>query len=227
MRMKHRESAPEPRVLRLQNQEWVPSTIPGVDRLILDEAPPSGTSVWLTRFQPGVQFTAHDHRGGEEILVLEGVFSDEQGDYPAGTYLRLPPGSHHQPHSDPGCVLFVRLGHFDAADRQRLVVDSTVSRWETGVAPGVQILPLHWAGEEFVCLVRLDPNTEVPVHTGSTHEELFVVEGSLIDEAEELPRWSWLRTAPDTPISRRGGAEGCTFWMLDGGFEGLTASTIR
>ena len=39
----------------------------------------------------------HVHGGGEEFLVLEGVFQDEHGDFPAGSYVRNPPQSHHTP----------------------------------------------------------------------------------------------------------------------------------
>ena len=49
----------------------------------------------LVSYAPGSHFERHIHDGGEEILVLEGTFSDEQGDYPTGTYLRNPVGSSH------------------------------------------------------------------------------------------------------------------------------------
>lgn len=62
----------------------------------------------LVRYQPGSHFSAHEHGGGEEILVLDGVFEDEHGYYPAGSYLRNPPGSRHTPGSTEGCVIFVR-----------------------------------------------------------------------------------------------------------------------
>lgn len=65
----------------------------------------------LVRWAPGTHFTAHTHWGGEEILVLEGVFSDEHGHYPEGTWLRSPHGSRHQPFSDEGCLIYVKTGH--------------------------------------------------------------------------------------------------------------------
>jgi hypothetical protein len=48
---------------------------------------------------------------GEEILVLEGTFSDELGDYPAGTWMRSPHASPHQPFSRDGCLIYVKVGH--------------------------------------------------------------------------------------------------------------------
>ena len=74
----------------------------------------------IVRYAPGARFDRHVHGGGEEILVLEGVFSDESGDHPAGTYLRNPPGSAHAPFSREGCVLFVKLWQFTAGDTAAL-----------------------------------------------------------------------------------------------------------
>ena len=75
------------------------------------------------RYAAGSAFSSHRHDGGEEILVLEGVFSDEHGDYPAGTYLRNPPGTSHQPHSVPGCTIFVKLWQFAADDNTAVQID--------------------------------------------------------------------------------------------------------
>jgi anti-sigma factor ChrR (cupin superfamily) len=79
---------------------------------------PSGAEVELAtslvRWAPGTRFQPHSHPGGEEILVLDGVFQDEHGDYPAGSWLRNPPGSIHRPWSDPGCTIWVKTGHLPA-----------------------------------------------------------------------------------------------------------------
>ena len=59
----------------------------------------------------GTRFTGHRHWGGEEILVVEGTFQDKQGDYPAGTWIRSPHLSQHEPFSDGGCLIYVKTGH--------------------------------------------------------------------------------------------------------------------
>ena len=57
----------------------------------------------------------HVHPGGEEILVLEGVFYDEHGDYPAGSWLRNPRYSEHTPFTGKeGALIYVKVGHIDA-----------------------------------------------------------------------------------------------------------------
>ncbi|MCU7811953.1 MAG: cupin domain-containing protein, partial [Candidatus Thiodiazotropha sp. (ex Notomyrtea botanica)] len=80
------------------SMEWAASPAQGVERkrleLIGDTQPQLTT---LVRFQPGSYFSEHTHDGGEEFLVLEGVFSDETGDYGVGSYIRNPPGTRHAP----------------------------------------------------------------------------------------------------------------------------------
>jgi len=67
----------------------------------------------IVKYQANSHFSSHVHTGGEEFIVLEGVFQDEHGDYAAGSYIRNPPQSSHTPGSDDGCVIFVKLWQFD------------------------------------------------------------------------------------------------------------------
>ena len=65
---------------------WISSPEPGVERRMLDRIGDEvAKATSIVRYQPGTQFKTHTHEFGEEILVLDGVFSDETGDYPAGT----------------------------------------------------------------------------------------------------------------------------------------------
>jgi anti-sigma factor ChrR (cupin superfamily) len=91
---------------------WMPSPMAGVERRMLDrrgEEVARATS--LVRYAPGSRFERHVHGGGEEIFVLNGVFQDEHGTYPAGSWLRNPPGSVHRPWSEAGCTIWVKTGH--------------------------------------------------------------------------------------------------------------------
>ena len=96
-------------VIDTQSAQWLPGLVPGLSVLPLHEH--GGEHVALVRWAPGTRFQAHTHWGGEEILVLEGTFSDEGGDYPAGTWLRSPHMSRHTPYSEPGCLIYVKVGH--------------------------------------------------------------------------------------------------------------------
>lgn len=55
--------------------------------------------------------------------MLEGVFQDEHGDYPAGIFIRNPPQSSHTPFSDKGCVILVKLWQFELDDRFQMNVN--------------------------------------------------------------------------------------------------------
>jgi quercetin dioxygenase-like cupin family protein len=102
-----------------------------------------GPVTGLVRYAPGGSFREHTHPEGEEILVLEGVFSDEHGDYPAGTFLMNPHGSRHSPGSVSGCALFVRLRQYPGNDRPRLVEDTRdPASWRSGLVEGLSVRPL-------------------------------------------------------------------------------------
>lgn len=97
--------------LQTNDLPWEPSPAPGIERRYLARDEALGIATSIVRYAPGASFPAHSHPGGEEIFVLEGVFADEYGKYPAGSYLRNPPGSRHHPYSPEGCIIFVKLGH--------------------------------------------------------------------------------------------------------------------
>jgi anti-sigma factor ChrR (cupin superfamily) len=195
---------------------WTPSPMAGVERRMLDrrgEEVARATS--LVRYAPGSHFERHVHRGGEEILVLEGTFSDEQGDYPVGTYLRNPVGSNHAPSSEPGCTILVKLQQMHPADQQRLVIDTTNSIWVPGLVSGLEVLPLHAFGSEHVALVRWAPGTVFQHHGHPGGEEIFVLDGVFKDEHGTYPAGSWLRNPPGS-AHRPWSEAGCTIWVKTG-----------
>jgi anti-sigma factor ChrR (cupin superfamily) len=101
-------------VVDVQSSAWRPGMVGGLRVLPLSEF--RGEHSALVNWQPGTVFNPHRHWGGEEIYVLEGVFEDEFGRYPAGTWLRNPHMSQHAPFSKEGCTIFVKVGHLpDAA----------------------------------------------------------------------------------------------------------------
>jgi anti-sigma factor ChrR (cupin superfamily) len=91
------------------NARWLPGLVPGLNVLPLHEHRHEHAA--LVRWQPETYFQSHAHFGGEEILVLSGLFEDEFGRYPAGTWIRSPHMSRHQPFSRAGCTIYVKTGH--------------------------------------------------------------------------------------------------------------------
>lgn len=94
------------------NARWLPGLVPGLGVMPLHEHRYEHAA--LVRWAPDTHFQSHAHFGGEEILVLSGVFEDEHGRYPAGTWLRSPHMSRHRPFSREGCTIFVKVGHLPA-----------------------------------------------------------------------------------------------------------------
>src|ERR1700753_1428102 len=139
--------------------DWTPSPIPGIDRRMLDRIGDEvARATSIVRYAPHSHFSSHRHDGGEEFLVLDGVFQDEHGDYPAGTYVRNPPTSSHTPGSEPGCTIFVKLWQFDPDDRIQLRTDTRyLSFVLVPELPGVEIVPIFETASEHICLERWAP----------------------------------------------------------------------
>jgi len=190
---------------------WVDSPEPGVERMMLDrDGGELARATSLVRYAPNSHFPAHVHGGGEEILVLEGVFADEHGQYPEGTYLRNPVGSRHSPYvGEVGATIFVKLHQFCEADRRQLVLDTRKGGWQPGLVDGLKVLILHQFGTEQVALLRWDPFTRFRTQSHWGGEEILVLEGTLYDEHGEYSAGSWIRNphgSCHTPFTRDDGA---------------------
>ena len=104
---------------------WLASPQKGVERVMLErDGDEVARATSLVRYAPKSSFSRHQHDLGEEFLVLEGEFQDEHGQYPAGTYVKNPPGSSHTPFTDTGCTLFVKLRYLDPLDVERVVINT-------------------------------------------------------------------------------------------------------
>ena len=170
----------------------------------------------LVRYAPGSRFDRHVHGGGEEILVLEGVFSDETGDHPAGSYLRHPPGSSHAPSSREGCLLFVKLQQFDPADTRSVRIDTRSAPWRRGLVPGLEVMPLHSHDGVDTALVRWAPKTRFNPHTHPGGEEILVLDGVFNDEGGAYAAGTWLRSPRWSRHTPYTGPEGALIYVKVG-----------
>lgn len=203
-------------VIRPEDVAWAPSPEPGVDRRRLErDGEEVARATSIVRYAAGSRFASHVHGGGEEILVLEGVFSDEHGDYPAGTYLRNPIGTQHAPHSDPGTALLVKLRQFDPGDTRTVRLDTRGAVFNPGPAPGVGVLPLHQYGREVVTLLRLAAGATLPPEHCAGGEEVLVLEGTLSDADADYPAGTWLREPAGATVARHS-ASGCLLYRKTG-----------
>ena len=174
--------------------------MPGVWRKPLArEAPESGHATSIVRYDPGSAFSRHAHPGGEEILVLQGTFSDEHGDFAAGSYLRNPPGSSHTPFSRQGCVLLVKLEQIAADDSAQVRIDTARSEWLPGQG-NLQVMPLHDFAGEHIALVKWPAGERFQRHRHFGGEEVYVLSGEFIDEFGRYPAGTWLRVNGDSTV---------------------------
>ena len=193
---------------------WQASPMPGVDRRMLDRIGDEvARATSIVRYAPGSHFSAHTHTGGEEFIVLEGVFQDEYGDYPAGTYVRNPPTSGHTPGSEPGCVIFVKLWQFDLGDRVQFRKDMEAEL--DAPVDGVATALLHEDARERVTYHAVDPGARLEVEADGGIEVL-VLGGALSVGDEALRRHSWLRVPEGEALSAIAGEDGAKVWMKTG-----------
>jgi len=181
-------------VIETAPMAWMDSPSAGVFRKPLarsDDEPGHVTSI--VKYERGASFTAHPHPMGEEIFVLEGIFSDETGDYGAGTYIRNPPGSRHTPFSKEGCTIFVKLNQFSEHDDQFVRIDTTTAPWRHGIG-GLQVMPLHEYEHEHVALVKWPANEVFQAHRHFGGEEILVLSGEFCDEHGRYPKSTWMRS---------------------------------
>ncbi len=165
----------------LRDLPWRPSPGGEVDRRMLERnGDESGLATSIVRYPPGSAFPAHTHSGGEEFLVLDGVFEDEHGQYPAGSYVRNPIGSRHSPKSSLGCTIFVKLCQMNASQNRRVVRD---------IGTGTGELILHRDEHEHVGIWR----TDAPFDVDMAGRELLVVSGSVTVAGQNHDALTWLR----------------------------------
>ena len=200
-----------------QRLDWVPSPAAGVERRMLDRIGDEvARATSIVRYAAHSAFPEHVHGGGEEFLVLDGVFEDEHGAFPAGSYVRNPPTSKHTPRSGPGCTLFVKLWQFDPADRTTVRLDARARRpVPVPGEPGVAAVLLHRDDRETVRLEQWAPGAAIarePV--GGL--ELLVVSGSFTESGEAFVEQSWLRLPPGAALDAVAGDDGARVWSKEG-----------
>jgi anti-sigma factor ChrR (cupin superfamily) len=203
-------------VAMTEEMEWVDSPLAGVQRRMLDrDGEEVARATSIVRYAPNSHFSAHTHGGGEEFLVLEGLFSDEHGDYGPGSYVRNPPGSSHTPYSKDGCVILVKLRQMDDDDQETVRIDTARAEFQATDNPGIKRQVLFERGAERVTLVKATPGCKVALHGHPAGEEVFVVDGVLEDEHGRYPKGAWVRM-PAGSTHSAWTEEGSTLWVKTG-----------
>ncbi len=197
--------------------EWLPSPMPGVERRMLDRIGDEvARATSIVRYAPNSKFSAHVHGGGEEFFVLDGVFQDEHGDYPVGSYVRNPPQSSHTPSSDLGCTIFVKLWQFDPEDRTEVKLKSNeIEAIADPKRPGVLITPIFADHREEVRLETWQANKKVRIKAPQG-AEILVLEGSFLLGGDKFDSRSWLRLPINSQVEAQAGDQGANVWVKTG-----------
>lgn len=193
---------------------WRASPIPGVDRRMFDRIGDEvARATTIVRYAPGSVFSPHVHTGGEEFFVLDGVFQDEHGDFPAGSYVRNPPQSKHTPASEQGCTIFVKLWQFDPGDRKQVRIDTAAKKYTPDPqAPWVEHMSLFEDEREKVSLQKWSPGRRIEFDAPEG-VELLVIDGTMTESGERFERQSWLRAPCGAKLDISTGSKGVTVWI--------------
>lgn len=203
-------------VLHTTELPWQSSPVTGVDRRMLArDGGEDARATSIVRYMPGAVFPLHTHPQGEEIVVLDGEFVDEQGVYPAGTYIKNPPGSGHAPSSATGCTLFVKIRQLDDRESERVVVRPQDRRWLPGMVSGLEVLPLSQFATTRTALVRWAPGTFFNKHHHFGGEEILVLQGMFQDEHQDYPNGTWIRS-PHMSSHQPYSEQGCLIFVKVG-----------
>jgi len=202
-------------VIDTSKKLWEKSPSAGVLRKPLArENRESGHATSIVKYEAGAKFNSHGHPLGEEIFVLSGVFSDETGDYPAGSYFRNPKGFEHAPFSINGCELLVKLHQMSPKESQRICIDTTQQAWLPGCG-NLKIKPLHTFENEKVALIFLPAGEKYVSHDDYIGEEIYIISGELIDELGHYPAGTWIRS-PHSSIHQAYVKQDTLLWIKTG-----------
>ncbi len=204
-------------VVHSDRLKWQPSPMAGVERRMLDRIGDEvARATTIVRYAPNSKFSSHVHSGGEEFIVLDGIFQDEHGDYPAGSYIRNPPQSSHTPGSEGGCVIFVKLWQFDLEDRNPVRISAEeMSPIPDSENSGIAVIPLFKDEREEVRIETWAAKTEVKIDAPQG-AELLVLEGSFVEGEDELVTNSWLRVPINSQIIAQTRDVGAKVWLKTG-----------
>lgn len=215
-------------VIHSANMDWIDSPMLGVSRRPLDRIGDEvARATSIVRYGPNSQFSPHVHTGGEEFFVLSGVFQDEHGNFPAGSYIRNPPESSHTPRSDQGCVIFVKLWQFEPTDRRHVRLNTNVMQ----AIPhreyeGVSVIPLYYDEHEEVGIQYWEAGAEVKLEA-EYGAEVLVLEGGFNEGDDDLIVDSWLRLPIGSVMNAVAGDQGAKVWMKRGHLNRVSEQTER
>lgn len=165
--------------------QWQETQVKNVFKKILAIKDKEETS--LIKLNEGSVLNQEQKINSVEIFVLEGTYINEYGEYPQGTYLRLPEENEALVKSDKACVIFRKTNFF--TDKQKIIIDTNATLWLQGQG-NLEVMPLY----EQTALVKWPKGERFIPHKHWGGEEIIVLKGVFMDEYGEYPKGSWIRS---------------------------------
>ena len=214
-------------VVHSEELEWRASPMAGVSRRMLDRIGDEvARATTIVKYEPDSHFSPHVHTGGEEFIVLEGVFRDEHGDFPVGSYIRNPPQSRHTPGSDEGCIIFVKLWQFDPQDRKQVRIDmNKAGSINDPDRPDVTVTPLYHDEREQVRMETWQSGAHVKLDLPGG-AEILVLAGAFEEGGDVLNKHSWLRIPTGSELKAVAGLQGARVWIKTGHLRFVAAPNV-
>jgi anti-sigma factor ChrR (cupin superfamily) len=201
--------------------EWEKTEHRGVTKKVLERVvdPVKGRETALLRFEPGATMPTETLDRRMEIFVVDGVYSDEHGDYAQHSFIRNQPGFRHTPSSKGGCTLYVKWRvPIRSEEKERLVIDSRTAKWTPFPHRGADVLHLYRDkhGIETARIGNVHPEKRIPTHDHAMGEETLMLKGCLKDEQNAYTPGIWFRMpigVPHTPYTEK---DGCLMLIREG-----------
>lgn len=203
-------------VVDSSNLPWVDSNVSCMQSKMLEHrADEFARTTSIVRYEANADLGSHIYPSGQELLVLEGDYEDEEGIYGAGTYIKNPPESSYTIRSKSGCTLFVKNNYLPSDDNQRTILETQSVQWFQGLVRGLTVLPLAEFGTKHTALVRWAPKTRFNPHRHYGGEEILVMEGVFEDEFGKYPAGTWIRS-PHMSGHHPFSIQGCLILVMTG-----------
>ena len=180
-------------------------------------------------FKPNTPFPSHVHDGGEEFVVLSGVWKDKWGNFPKYTYIRNYIGSSHEPSiGEEGCEIFVKLRQMSAkvSELEHWSVDFSRANnesvrlyqgWSKNEHTDTEYRELFESPYERVYAEYLEPKSVINDKIPKGGQEIFVIDGEFEDALGKHKEHSWARYGADGESrERKAGAEGALLYVKEG-----------
>jgi anti-sigma factor ChrR (cupin superfamily) len=197
--------------------QWVASPQAGVERVMLDRiGGEKARATSIVRYARHSHFPAHTHPAGEEFLVLSGTFSEHGADFPAGWYVRNPPGSAHQPSSEDGAIIFVKLRQMPTSETGFVRIDTNdPANWVQQCDR--TICPLFSSDAEQVTIERVPPHAQL-LPAAVKGAEILILGGDVHENGQAFAKGSWIRLPEGAYPAITAGPSGSTLYVKRGAF---------